>query len=120
MDPAAVPADPLPPLAGFPFLHAGTGAVIVGPTGRGRSSLVQAGLYDAARLGLHCVYLGAEVDREEFDARASRLAEVRGDDIGEELSEELARVRYLELSSVLVRANSRRGNTPSQGSGRRV
>ncbi len=61
MDPAAAPTDPLPTLPGFPYLLAGTGAVIVGPTGAGRSSLIEAGLYDGARHGLRAAYLGSEV-----------------------------------------------------------
>jgi hypothetical protein len=104
MDPAAVSAEPLPTLPGFPFLHAGKGAVISGPTGRGRSSLVQACLYDAATLGLRCAYLGAEVTAEEFDARAAHLADVRGDEVEEALRRELSRVRYLNLASVVTRA----------------
>jgi hypothetical protein len=104
MDPAAVSADPLPLLAGVPFLHAGKGAVISGPTGRGRSSLVQACLYDAAMLGVRCAYLGAEVTPDEFDARAAHLADVRGDEVGDELRRELARVRYLNLASVVTQA----------------
>ena len=51
MDPAATPAEPLPPLPGFPFLIASTAAIIVGPTGGGRSSLLQAAMYDAAAGG---------------------------------------------------------------------
>jgi hypothetical protein len=104
MDPAAVSVEPLPTLAGFPFLHAGRGAVISGPTGRGRSSLVQAGLYDAGTLGLRCAYLGAEVTPEEFDARAAHLAGVRGDEVGDDLRRELSRVRYLNLASTVTRA----------------
>ncbi len=47
MDPLASPAEVLPALPGLPFLHAGAGAVIVGPTGGGRSSLIEAALYDS-------------------------------------------------------------------------
>jgi hypothetical protein len=104
MDPAAVSVEPLPTLGGFPFLHEGKGAVISGPTGRGRSSLVQAGLYDAGTLGLRCAYLGAEVTPDEFDARAAHLAAVRGDEVGDELRRELSRVRYLSLASVVTQA----------------
>jgi hypothetical protein len=104
MDPAAVSAELLPTLAGFPYLHAGKGAVISGPTGRGRSSLVQACLYDAATLGLRCAYLGAEVTAEEFDARAAHLADVRGDEVEEGLRRDLSRVRYLNLASVVTQA----------------
>ena len=50
MDPMAIPAEPLPPHPGIPFAPAdeGCGIVIVGPTGSGRSALVQACLYDSA------------------------------------------------------------------------
>ncbi|UGS37599.1 AAA family ATPase [Capillimicrobium parvum] len=103
-NPLAEDPEPLPALAGFPFLHAGAGAVIVGPTGGGRSSLVQAGAYDAARAGLRVAYLGSEVTASEWNARARDLPERRGDAIDDELVGELERVRYLELSSVLVQA----------------
>src|SRR5436190_5512627 len=104
MAPAATPPEPLAVLAGFPFMHAGRCAVISGPTGRGRSSLIQAGLYDAALLGLRCAYLGVEVTPEEFDARAAHLAALRGDEIGDDLRNELAKVRYLSLPTVLSQA----------------
>jgi hypothetical protein len=104
MDPAAAEVEPLPALPGFPFLHAGTGAVIVGPTGRGRSSLVQACLYDAALAGMSCAYLGCEVTAGEFNARAAMLAGLRGDDINDELRERLGQVRYLDLASVIAKA----------------
>jgi hypothetical protein len=104
MDPAAVSLDPLPTLKGFPFLHPGTGALISGPTGKGRSSLMQAGIYDAAMTGTCCLYLGVEVTAEEFDARAGVLADVRGDEVNYGLREELARARYLSLSSTIVKA----------------
>src|SRR4051794_33823222 len=70
VDPAAEPPAPLPPVPGFPFSYPGACAVIVGPTGGGRSSLVQAALYDAARAGQDCAYLGSEVGPGEFNARA--------------------------------------------------
>ncbi len=104
MDPAAETPEPMPTLPGFPFLHRGAGAVIVGPTGGGRSSLVQACLYDAARAGLRCAYLGHEVTQDEFDARAAHLARVRGDEVDDALREQLARVRYFDLTSVIGRA----------------
>jgi hypothetical protein len=78
--------------------------VIVGPTGGGRSSLIEAGLYDAAKDGLTVAYLGSEITEEEFNARAAILAERRGDDIDDELRARLAHVRYLNLSSVIARA----------------
>jgi len=104
MDPAGTVAEPLPSLPGFPFLHAGSGAVIVGPTGGGRSALIQAGLYDAAGAGLRCAYLGCEVTESEFNARAAILAQCRGDSVTDELRESLARVRYLNLASVTAQA----------------
>ena len=81
MDPTLADGEPLPPLAGFPFLHAGAGAVISGPTGGGRSSLLQAGAYDAACAGLRIAYLGSEVTPPEFNARAADLAERRGHEL---------------------------------------
>ena len=104
MDPMAAKVEPLPALSGFPYLHAGSGAVIVGPTGGGRSSLIQAGLYDAAIAGLRCAYLGCEVTEGEFNARAALLAQRRGDDVDDGLRARLALVRYLDLSSVVVQA----------------
>ena len=102
MDPTAVAIDPLPGLPGFPFLHAGAGAVIVGPTGGGRSSLIQAGLYDAARAGLRCAYLGSEVTQPEFNARAAILAQRRGDEIDDTLLAQLAHARYLNLAGAIA------------------
>jgi hypothetical protein len=104
MDPTAQAPEPLPTLPGFPFLHAGAGAVIVGPTGGGRSSLVQACAYDAARGGLRVAYLGSEVTEREFNARAADLADRRGDRVDDALREQLARVRYLNLATVIAHA----------------
>ena len=104
MDPAATPAEPLPPLPGFPFLIASTAAIIVGPTGGGRSSLLQAAMYDAAAGGLRCAYLGSEVTEPEFNARAADLANRRGDEIDEELRTQLGLVRYLDLAGVIAHA----------------
>jgi hypothetical protein len=104
MDPSGTVAEPLPSLPGFPFLYARMGAVIVGPTGGGRSALLQACLYDAARTGLHCMYLGSEVGVSEFNARAAFLAECRGDAVDDELRSDLARVRYLDCGSTIVQA----------------
>ena len=104
MDPLAVAPEPLPAVPGFPYAHLGAGVVIVGPTGGGRSSLVQAGLYDVARAGLRGGYLGSEVTEGEFNARAADLAARRGDTISDELREQLARVRYLALASVIAHA----------------
>ena len=104
MDPAAVAPEPLPTIPGFPYMHRGAGAVVVGPTGGGRSSLVQAGAYDAARAGLRVAYLGSEVTEGEFNARAADLATRRGDTIDEALRGQLAEARYLSLASVITHA----------------
>jgi hypothetical protein len=104
MDPEAVSLEPLPTVKGFPFLHLSAGALISGPTGKGRSSLMQAGIYDAARLGVSCLYLGVEVTAEEFDARAGNLAGVRGDEVDEALRDQLSRARYVSLTSTIVKA----------------
>ena len=103
MDPAAEVAEPLPVLEGFPFLHRACGAMISGPTGAGRSSLVQAGAYDASPAGLRVAYLGSEVTEPEFNARAADLAARRGDTVDDPLRADLARVRYLNLSAVVAR-----------------
>ncbi len=102
MDPAAATTEPLPALPGFPFLHAGSGSMIVGPTGRGRSSLIQACLYDAAIAGENCAYLGCEVTADEFNVRAAILAKLRGDRVDDEIRARLAHIRYLDLGSVIV------------------
>ncbi|MGO8906631.1 MAG: hypothetical protein ACLQMH_13550 [Solirubrobacteraceae bacterium] len=104
MDPEGVPAEPLPLLPGAPFLHAGTSAIVSGPTGGGRSALIQAVCYDAARAGLRVAYLGSEITKGEFDARSAMLAKARGDRITDELRAELARVRYLPLEAVVIEA----------------
>jgi hypothetical protein len=88
----------LPAVPGFPFLYQGAGAMIVGPTGGGRSSLTQAGLYDAARAGLGCAYLGHEVSYQEFSARFGNLARVRGDVVDDALMAQLYNVRYRPLA----------------------
>jgi len=105
MDPTAQTTDPLPTLAGLPFAHAGAGIVIVGPTGSGRSNLVEVGFYDASAAGLRCAYLGSEIPEPEFNARAAAIAEVRGDTIDDELIDRLKVVRYLSLAETIVRAN---------------
>ena len=104
MDPLGATVEPLPALAGFPYLHAGVGAMIVGPTGGGRSALVQAGAYVASLAGLRVAYLGSEISLPEFHARARDLAGRRGEDLTDELRDALARVRYLDLASVMVQA----------------
>ena len=103
MDPLATPAEPLAPLAGLPWMHPGMAAIVPGPSGKGRSSLVQAGAYDAARAGLRVAYLGGEVTGDEFDARAAVLVTRREDD-AEEVRDSLANVRYLDLRDTLAAA----------------
>ncbi len=104
MDPSATTVEPLPALPGFPFMHAGSSAVIVGPTGGGRSSLIEACLYDAAMGGLRCAYLGHEVTEDEFNARAAVLCQRRGDKLTAAVKRRLSAVRYLDLTSTIVRA----------------
>jgi hypothetical protein len=104
MDPLATPAEPVPCLPGVPFAYAGAAALVVGPTGGGRSSLVQAALYDAARAGLRCAYLGSEITAEEFNARAAGIATARGDGLDDELRQELGAVRYLDLFETIAKA----------------
>jgi hypothetical protein len=104
MDPLGARTDPLPLLPGFSFLHGGTGVLISGPTGAGRSSLVQACAYDAARAGLRTCYLGFEITRAEFNVRAARLARLRGDVVDDVLRRDLALVRYVDLPAAIERA----------------
>lgn len=105
MDPAAVAPEPAPTVPGFPFLpQGGGGAVIVGPTGGGRSSLLQACAYDAARAGARVAVFSGEVVAHEFNARAADLADRRGDAITDELREQLARVRFLDLATTMAPA----------------
>lgn len=104
MDPAAEPPEALDTLPGFPFLHEGMAAVVVGPTGGGRSSLVIACAYDAARAGLRVAYLGSEITPAELNSRAADLADKRGDTIDDTLRAQLASVRYLDLADVMLRA----------------
>ena len=103
MDPTAEPPEPYPPLPGFPFMHQSASAIVVGPTGGGRSSLMQAGAYDAARAGLSVAYISGEVTLPEFNARAAKLAQDRrGDDITDELVAQLAAVTYYRLAEMLL------------------
>ena len=104
MDPLAVAADPQPALPGFPFMHrGGCAAVVSGPTGAGRSSLLQACSYDASRAGLRVGYLERS-DQAEFNARAANLANRRKEAITDGLRADLAQVRYLNLASAITRA----------------
>ncbi|HEY4895402.1 MAG TPA: hypothetical protein VII01_04870 [Solirubrobacteraceae bacterium] len=104
MDPTATPHEPLAAVAGFPFAYPGACVTIVGPTGGGRSSLIEACAYDAGKAEQRVAYLGHEVTREEFDARAAALAERRGDEIDKGLLTALAAIRYLDLTSTLAAA----------------
>lgn len=106
MDPLAVPAEALPPMAGYPFLPASGGAcaLLTSPTGAGKSEFAQACAYDAAWHGIRTAYLGHEVSGTEFNARAAILADARGDQIDESLREQLGRVRYLDAVPTLERA----------------
>lgn len=104
MDPIAVAAEPITTTPGFPFAHAGAGILVSGPTGAGRSSLAQAGAYDAAKHGIRVAYLGSEVTEPEFHARAAKLAASRGDTVDDGLRAQLARVRYLSLATTIAAA----------------
>lgn len=104
MDPNATPAERLPTIPGFPFAHAGACVVISGPTGAGRSSLIEACLYDGALQGVRALYLGHEVSEDEFNARSQLLAQYRDDQVDDHLRSRLANVRYLDLGSTMVRA----------------
>jgi hypothetical protein len=98
---AEIPAR-LAPLAGYPFACRGQGVIISGPTGGGRSSLVQACAYDGALEGVRTVYLGHEISQEEFNARGARLAALRGHEDDDEIVDVLCRnVRYLPLMETI-------------------
>jgi hypothetical protein len=94
MDPCAVPADPIPAMPGYPYLPASGGgcALIVSPTGAGKSDLLGTCGYDGARAGIRTLYLGHEISESEFNARAAKLAELRGDPIDQALRDQLANV----------------------------
>jgi hypothetical protein len=105
MDPAAESPDPVPPLPGWPFLpDAGASALIVGPTGGGRSTLVHSALYDSTLAGFASLYLGHEVIEVEFQARTASLAAKRGDPITDDLRRRLSQVRYVDLAETITRA----------------
>ena len=99
-DPHRVPAIPLEALTGWPFLVSATGSLISGPTGGGRSMLVHACGYDAARGGVPVAYLGHEISPDEFDARTGLIADTRGDI----LTGPVERLRYLDLTDTMKRA----------------
>lgn len=104
LDPLATSLEPLPTLPGFPYLHAGMCALISGPTGAGRSALVEAGLYEAAKAGLRGAYVGNEITVDEFNARAAKLAAIYGDVLDTAMCTVLKRVHYLDLSTTVDRA----------------
>ncbi len=102
MDPFAVPAEPIPPLPGTTLIARGASTLFSGPTGTGRSALVEALVYDAALAGSRCAYLGSEITLDEFSARAAVIAERRDEEPDAEKLAEHA--RYLDLASTLVEA----------------
>jgi hypothetical protein len=104
MNPAAEPVEPMNTIPGYPIAHRGQGILIVGPTGGGRSSLVQAMAYDGALQGVSTLYLGDEVTGPEFNARAGDIARRRGDTIDDALICRLALVRYLPLGDTVAAA----------------
>lgn len=104
MRPGAEPVEPLPTIPGFPFLHRGAGAVMPGPTGSGRSNLTEVCCYDASKLGVRCAYFGSEITEAEFHARATVIAELRGDEVDDTLLAQLASARYLNLASAIAAA----------------
>lgn len=62
-------------------------------------------MYDAAKAGLRCAYLGSEVTQPEFNARANVLAQLRGDKPNSwALRRVLAQVRYLNLAPIIGQA----------------
>ena len=93
---SATRPTPKPAIPGYPYLIAGACALISGPTGRGRSSLVQVGVYDGAKAGIRSLYLGGEISKEEWDARAYFIAGARGDVITTELRAQLERFGHYE------------------------
>jgi len=103
MDPARTPGEPMTPLAGTP-LPPGQAILLTGPTGGGRSMLAEAMHYDSGRAGVPSAYFGAEITREEFDARSAEIASRRGDELTPELRAALQPARYLDLPEALARA----------------
>jgi len=105
MNPRAQPIEPMATFPGVPFLHRNTGTIIVGPTGGGRSSLLETILYDAAFDGIRSAYLGSEISQAEFDTRAGSLVKLRGHNLDDETCEMLGScVRYLDLRDTIAHA----------------
>lgn len=105
VDPLAEPPEPLPAVPGVPFGYAGASLLVAGPTGSGRSSLLEAMFYDAARAGTRCAYVSGEITEAECNARAAELAGRRGDAIDDELRAQLANLRFLDLASTIAQAH---------------
>jgi hypothetical protein len=103
MDPARTPGEPMTPIAGTP-LPPGQAVLVSGPTGGGRSMLAEVLHYDSARAGVPSAYFGAEITRDEYDARAAEIASRRGDALTPELREALQLARYLDLPEAITRA----------------
>jgi hypothetical protein len=103
MDPARTPGEPMTPLPGTP-LPPGQVILLTGPTGGGRSMLAEAMHYDSARAGVPSAYFGAEITRDEYDARSAEIASRRGDKLTPELRGELQRARYMDLPEAITRA----------------
>lgn len=105
VDPLAEPPEPLPAVPGIPFAYHPASILITGPTGSGRSALIEALLYDAVRTGgLRAAYLSGEVTEGEANARAGDLADRRGDPVDDALRGELVNLRYLDLAPTIERA----------------
>lgn len=104
MDPFGVSLSPLPTIPGFPMHHFGMYSEWSGPTGGGRSETIQAGLYEAALSGIPTLYLGHEITQDEFRVRTRKLAQMRGDEITDELRESLSAARYVDLGPVMAQA----------------
>jgi hypothetical protein len=103
MDPTRTPGEPMAPLPGTP-LPPGMAVLVSGPTGGGRSMFAEVLHYDSARAGVSSAYLGAEITRDEYDARAAEIASCRGDALTPELREALQRARYLDLPETISHA----------------
>lgn len=106
MDPTAEPLEPLPYIDGFPFMHAASSAIISGKTGGGRSYLMEACAYDAAKAGVRVLYAGSEITLPEFHARSADIAQRRQDDLSDPILRALLdeNVRYLPLVDLLQAA----------------
>jgi hypothetical protein len=68
----AEPVTPVDPLPGFPFLTARASAHLAGPTGRGKSQVVQSCCLELALAGARALYLGLELTRRSGAPGGSR------------------------------------------------